>query len=269
MNMKIGSVYKVQYDKKRYAGMKNGKEQYDITKQEMVGIVVEIGKHSDSVGYYKFIATNGVIGKVHTDEVKQTSSVRLSKEVRGALKQLYKQFIEKEKLQQEIKKMESDLRDKRNEFDTHLDVLKKLSGEFQVQDIAKEFRSIRSYSTNPDKRTFSFYVEKDIARYANSDGYDFLSEEYDGTVYIDDHEGCIKRYGLTISKSEIETLKKQLKHTTLDGVRDGCEVGDKRTVSVNKIFDFTIKKGVKYEDMLQEGKRIEEWVARQKRIIGA
>lgn len=249
--MKIGSIYKIIKEDR-----------------EIVGIVIKQEEEMDGMDVFKMIASTGTIMNVAIKKEDKVTSTKLKTEVRDALKNAYKQYKDKKELEEEIKKMERALREKKQELDEGLKKIKEVSDEFTIRDLANNFYNIKSYSTNPANPRFDFYLKKEVEKYARPEDYSFLYREYDGNIFIDNNEACIKRYGLKVPKPQIEHLKKQLKHTKLENVSDDCSIGDKSTLYVSKVFEFAIKKGVKRSEIMQECEFIDKWIKSQEEMIG-
>lgn len=225
MDIKIGNIYKVIQQENAH-----------------VGIVIEIGESYNGLPIYNLITTSGGTVKVVSNEHTTFSSARLKPEVRTSLTDLYKQHVEVEKMQQQIKKIEAKLWEKKDVIQKKKEKIKLLSGEFQLSDVAQKFYDIRSWSNDPKNPNFSFYLDKEVAKYPRTEDFPFLYLEYDNSLHMYEDTEYIKKYKLNIQDADIEQLKKKLKHTILKSVSDQWELGDK-SLYVNKVFQFSVKKG--------------------------
>lgn len=237
---------------------------YKITNGENTFVGIFLGEKDRWGGKVSlFMTTAANLVEIEIQKEITIASTRLQPKIRESLIKMYKMYTEKENILAKTKELEDALRENDISLRAEQEILKKLSGLFKIEDIFRKFYNMSSGSTDPNKPEFTFSVEKPIEKYANPQTYSFLDTEYDGCLFITDHEAAIKECAFSIPASEINQLKTQLNHTSLIRVEDSCSLGDKNWLYANKDFTFRIKKNVKYNEIMEECKIIDTWIEKQ------
>lgn len=237
---------------------------YKITNGENPFVGIYLGERDSWGGKVTtFMTTAASLIEIKIQKETVIASTRLQPKIRESLVKMYKMYVEKENISMKTKELENALRENEISIRAEQEILKELSGLFKLEDILRKFHNITSCSTDPNKPVFTFSIEKPIEKYANPHSYSFLDTEYDGCLFITDHEAAIKECAFSIPTSEINQLKTQLKYTNLTGVDDSCSLGDKNWLYANKDFTFNIKKNVKYNEIMEECTFINAWIEKR------
>lgn len=245
--MKLGNVYKI---------TEKGKS--------TVGVVVELRTRSFNNDMIATVCTtNGSIKKFYVSEI-QTSSTRLKPEIRECFTKIYQQFVEEAKLKKQMEALEDKMRKRKEQKNKAIDNLKKKTDEFNIDELSRSFYEISGWCCDPKKYSVSFFIKDLLDRGPFVKDYPFVVEEYDGSLYTHETPENIKKYGIKLSKEEVQMLKKlPLKCMKFDSVSDEFFFGDKRRLYASKNFNFTFKKDCKHSEAVKDCKKIQKWIQAQ------
>lgn len=231
--VKVGSVYKVQFEDKAEQGM-------------LVGI---------SEGYrgqnYLFLYVDGTDQQVRANDVT-LSSTRIKPEVRQYFKKIFNMYKEKEKLKQQRDELNMKISSICDNITSARKEMKDVNGVYSAEDVVNTFN--RKYETDTylwgtkDGNLF-FSVDQHHGKYVRPRDYSFIDYEYDSTLWISDYEQAKKKLCVTISKQDLDNLKSKLKLAKFVKTTESVDIGDKNTLSSSTTFHFKVRPQLSKEEM--------------------
>lgn len=241
MAVKKGGIYKVKGKAKGYFAP-------EINNHVMV--VVEINEKKNVVT----MINEHVSVEADLSEVQLTST-KIKPELRQGLKELYQLYTKKKKIEDQLKKLESERLSLSHEMSEKRKDLLKYSPVITLKTIENIIESRWFYSKDGEKFiTVGIGFDIPIEKYANPESYGFLMREYDNTIHIWDKKQAIKECKINIDHcrdevNQIKSIANSKKLCKLTAIKDDVYLGDKDWLITAKIFEIEIAKNANLEQL--------------------
>lgn len=218
---------------------------YDL--QGQIVVVTEVKGDSYSI----LNESLNCILQIQDFEVKST---RLKPELREGLKTLFKHYSNLKKIQQQIQELNVEARNTQILLYKEQEKMQVQSSTVTTGNIGKIIPSIYSTKFEKDEITISIGFEQCIDKYVRENDYSFIMNEYDNTLEIYSVDAAIKEVGLDIKRfaSNVNAIKEAAKNSKgikFLGISDNVWIGDKNTLHVSKLINFSIKRSVTTENL--------------------
>lgn len=241
-----------------------------VNEEEVQGIVYPIFKKDyfkevpyfdDNVVMLKTLDGRELEIRFKEDIFKQTkiSNANIKLKIELAienLKEIYKKQLKIITLQENIKSMNKEIENLKETSDRRILESVVLSGKIPQEQFLSEIKNEKVRTKYQDMNSYVSVIsngnkitgirieqEKEAQKYANEGSYDFLFEEYDGNLFVDDELLEDSKDLKKIIKENMLTLGKSFKiNGCILEESDEAEVGDKRTVYVSHIIKVKFKK---------------------------